>query len=159
MGIIPAVPQVGSLGASGDLAPLAHIAAALIGEGYVLVNGRRMPTELILRRQGITPLRLKLKEGLSLINGTSAMTGLGALVVDKALDQVLQVEIVAALVLEALRASNSPFQTSGHDIARPHRGQIRCASNMRSLLEGSKLVKRHEQLQAETAKSKSANGS
>ncbi|GAA2409584.1 histidine ammonia-lyase [Streptomyces glaucosporus] len=146
LGITPAIPEIGSLGASGDLAPLSHIASTLIGEGYVLHDGKRVPTGQVLREKGIEPLQLRFKEGLALINGTSAMTGLGSLVVGRALDQVRQAEIITALVLEALRGSTSPFQPEGHDIARPHQGQIDTAANMRALLRGSGLVLRHSDL-------------
>jgi MIO-dependent L-tyrosine 2,3-aminomutase len=146
LGITPAIPEIGSLGASGDLAPLSHIAVSLIGEGYLLRDGARVPTGPVLRELGVAPLELRFKEGLALINGTSAMTGLGALVVDQATVQVRQAEIVTALVLEAMRGSNSPFQPEGHDIARPHRGQIDTAANLRSLLDGSGLVLSHAEL-------------
>nr|WP_153426535.1 tyrosine 2,3-aminomutase [Streptomyces alkaliphilus] len=146
LGITPAIPEIGSLGASGDLAPLSHIAGTLIGEGYVLRDGKRVPTGQVLRDQGIEPLQLRFKEGLALINGTSAMTGLGSLVVGRALEQVRQAEIGTALVLEALRGSTSPFQPEGHDIARPHQGQIDSAANMRALLDGSGLVLEHSEL-------------
>jgi tyrosine 2,3-aminomutase len=145
-GIVPAIPEIGSLGASGDLGPLSHIATTIIGEGYVLRDGERTSTGPVLAEQGITPLDLKFKEGLALINGTSAMTGLGALVVGRALDQVRQAEIVTALVVETMLGSTSPFQADGHDIARPHRGQIDNAANMRELLAGSTLAVDHADL-------------
>jgi MIO-dependent L-tyrosine 2,3-aminomutase len=145
-GITPAIPEIGSLGASGDLAPLAHLAATLIGEGYVLRDGKRTPTGPVLRSRGIEPLELRFKEGLALINGTSAMTGLGSLVAGRALEQVRQAEIITALVLEAQRASTSPFLAEGHDIARPHRGQIDTAANMRTLMSGGGLALNHAQL-------------
>ncbi|QVJ02381.1 tyrosine 2,3-aminomutase [Nocardiopsis eucommiae] len=145
-GIVPAIPEIGSLGASGDLAPLSHIASTLIGEGYLLRDGTRVPTGPVLRELGIEPLELRFKEGLALINGTSGMTGLGSLVVSRALDQVRQAEIITALVLEALRASSSPFEPEGHDTARPHRGQIDTAANMRTLIRGSGLVLEHAEL-------------
>jgi MIO-dependent L-tyrosine 2,3-aminomutase len=148
-GIIPAIPEIGSLGASGDLGPLAHIATAIIGEGYVLRDGGRVPTGPVLEEHGITPLQLRFKEGLALINGTSAMTGLGALVVARALDQVRQAEIVTALAVETLHGSTSPFQAEGHDIARPHQGQIDNAANMRALLAGSALAVDHATLRQE----------
>jgi histidine ammonia-lyase len=144
--ITPAVPELGSLGASGDLAPLSHIAGTLIGEGYVLSGGKPVPTGPVLRQLGIEPLQLRFKEGLSLINGTSAMTGLGSLVVSRALDQVRQAEVVTALVLEAMRASTSPFLREGHEIARPHRGQIDTAANLRALMRGSGLAVDHAEL-------------
>lgn len=144
--IAPAVPEIGSLGASGDLAPLAHIASTLIGEGYVLREGRSVETAEVLREHDITPLELRFKEGLALINGTSAMTGLGSLVVDRALNQVRQAEIVTALVVEALQGSTSPFMTEGHDVARPHQGQIDTAANMRALIRGSGVAVEHAEL-------------
>ncbi|KFU78742.1 tyrosine ammonia-lyase [Amycolatopsis lurida NRRL 2430] len=144
--IIPAVPEIGSLGASGDLAPLSHIACTLIGEGHVLEDGERTPAGPVLERHGLVPLELRAKEGLALINGTSAMTGLGALVVGRALDQVRQAEIVAALVVEVLRGSTSPFLADGHERARPHRGQIDTAANLRLLLRGSGLAVGHAEL-------------
>jgi tyrosine 2,3-aminomutase len=146
LGITPAVPELGSLGASGDLAPLAHIASTVIGEGYVLRDGAPVPTAGILRDAGLEPMELRFKEGLALINGTSAMTGLGALVVGRALDQVRQAEIVTGLVIEAMQGSTSPFLPDGHDVARPHPGQIDTAANMRALIDGSELTKEHAQL-------------
>lgn len=150
-GVTPAIPEVGSLGASGDLAPLSHVAATVIGEGYVLRDGDAAPTAEVLRTAGIEPLDLRFKEGLALINGTSAMTGVGALVVDRALAQVRQAEIVTGLVLEALQGSTSPFLAEGHDVARPHRGQIDTAANVRSLLSGSGLAVAHADLRREAA--------
>jgi histidine ammonia-lyase len=91
-------------------------------------------------------MELRFKEGLALINGTSAMTGLGALVVGRALDQVRQAEIVTGLVVEALQGSTSPFLAEGHDVARPHPGQIDTAANMRALIHGSELTMEHAQL-------------
>ncbi|MFE4639025.1 tyrosine 2,3-aminomutase [Streptomyces sp. NPDC056773] len=156
--ITPAIPEIGSLGASGDLAPLSHIAGTLIGEGYVLQDGKRRPTAEVLAEKGIEPLQLRFKEGLALINGTSAMTGLGSLVVSRALDQVRQAEIGTALVLEALQGSTSPFQAEGHDIARPHQGQIDTAANMRALLAGSGLVVEHAELRRQAQEQRSGDG-
>lgn len=149
LGLTPAVPEIGSLGASGDLGPLAHIAGTLIGEGYLLRDGARVPTGQVLREHGIEPLQLRFKEGLALINGTSAMTGLGSLVVRNALDQVRQAEVVTALILEVMRASTSPFIAEGHDVARPHRGQIDTAANMRTLMRGTGLAVDHADLTQE----------
>lgn len=148
--IIPVIPQIGSLGASGDLGPLSHIAVTLIGEGYVFdQNNNIIPTKDMLESRNLNPLKLKFKEGLALINGTSAMTGLGALVVHKAYEQVKQAEIVAALVLENQKASASPFLEEGHRLARPHPGQIDAASNLRLLLSGSQLIADHSELCAD----------
>lgn len=145
-GITPAIPEIGSLGASGDLAPLSHIASALIGEGYVLRDGRAVPAAPVLREEGIEPLQLRFKEGLALINGTSAMTGLGALVTTRALDQVRQAEVTSALVIEAMRGSKGAVMAEGHELARPHQGQIDTAANMRALLAGSRSALDHEEL-------------
>jgi len=151
LGLTPAIPEIGSLGASGDLAPLSHIACTLIGEGYLLREGKRVPTGPVLREFGIEPLELRFKEGLALINGTSGMTGLGALVVGRAMDQVRQAEIVTALVIETLQGSTSPFLPEGHDLARPHAGQIDTAANMRALMAGSRLTVEHAQLRRQVA--------
>lgn len=156
LGITPAIPEIGSLGASGDLGPLAHIAVTLIGEGYVLRNGQKVPTGPVLKQHGVRPLELKFKEGLALINGTSAMTGLGSLVTAQAQEQVKQAEIVTALVLETLKGSTSPFHAEGHDIARPHPGQIANAENMRALLHGSKLAVEHAELRQQAQDQRSA---
>ncbi len=156
-GLTPAVPEIGSLGASGDLAPLAHMASTLIGEGYLLRDGAKTPTGPVLRSLGIEPLRLHFKEGLALINGTSAMTGVGALVAEYALAQARHAEIAAALVIEVLQGSLSPFQPEGHE-ARPHAGQIASAANMRALMNGSKLTIEHADLRRQVAASKK-NGS
>lgn len=153
LGITPAIPEYGSLGASGDLAPLSHIASTIIGEGYVLGEGGKVPTAQVLRHHGIAPLELRFKEGLALINGTSAMTGLGCLVIDRAMTQVRQAEIVTALVIEALRGSTSPFLPEGHDVAKPHLGQIHSAANLRALMAGSQLTVEHSQLRREVADS------
>jgi tyrosine 2,3-aminomutase len=153
-GITPAIPEIGSLGASGDLAPLAHLAATVIGEGYVLRDGDRVETGPVLRSLGIEPLELRFKEGLALINGTSAMTGLGCLVASRAMDQVRQAEIATALVVEVLRASAGPFQPEGHNLARPHRGQMDTAANMRALTRGSRLLRDHSELRSEAQASK-----
>lgn len=154
-GITPAIPEIGSLGASGDLATLSHIASTVIGEGYVLQDGKRVPTGSVLREHGIEPLQLRFKEGLALINGTSGMTGVGSLVVSRALEQVRQHEIVTALLIETLQGSTSPFLAEGHDIARPHRGQIDTAANMRALMRGSELTVEHMELRRQVQASKS----
>jgi tyrosine 2,3-aminomutase len=156
LGITPAIPEIGSLGASGDLAPLSHIAATVIGEGYVLRDGKPVRTGEVLREHGIEPLELRFKEGLALINGTSGMTGLGSLVVDRALRQVRQAEIVTGLVLEAIRGSTSPFLPEGHDIARPHPGQIDSAANLRALMRGSRAMVDHAELRQQVAAGKQA---
>jgi tyrosine 2,3-aminomutase len=158
-GITPAIPEIGSLGASGDLAPLSHVASTIIGEGYVLRAGERVATGQVLRELGIEPLELRFKEGLALINGTSAMTGLGSLVAGRAFDQVRQAEIITALVLETMQASTSPFLAEGHDVARPHQGQIDTAANIRALMRDSGLTVDHADLRRQAAENgHSGNG-
>ena len=158
LGVTPAIPECGSLGASGDLATLAAIANTVIGEGYLLRDGVKVPTGPVLRELGIEPLELRFKEGLALINGTSGMTGLGSLVVGRALEQVRQHEIVTALLIEALQGSKSPFLAEGHDIARPHRGQIDTAANLRALMHGSRLTVDHADLRDQVAANKQQTG-
>ncbi|GAA2053522.1 histidine ammonia-lyase [Catenulispora yoronensis] len=159
LGLTPAIPEIGSLGASGDLAPLAHIASTVIGEGYFLSGGRPVPADRVLREHGLEPLVLKFKEGLALINGTSGMTGLGALVLGRGWEQVRQAEIVSALLVEAVRGSMGPFQPEGHDLARPHPGQIDTAANLRALLRGSELTVEHADLRKQVAAAKQAGTS
>ncbi|MCW3818304.1 tyrosine 2,3-aminomutase [Micromonospora sp. DR5-3] len=158
-GLTPAVPEIGSLGAGGDLAPLAHLASTLMGEGYLLRDGVRTPTGPVLRSLGIEPLRLHFKEGLGLISGTSAVTGVAALVAEYALAQARHAEIAAALVIEVLQGSMSPFQPAGHE-ARPHAGQIASAANMRALMSGSRLIIEHaDRRRRVAARMKNGNGS
>ena len=157
LGITPAIPHIGSLGASGDLAPLAAMAITVMGEGYVLDSrGARVPTKSVLQEKRIAPLKLKYKEGLSLINGTSAMTGLACLILERFRAQVRQAEIVAGLAVEALQASTGAFMAEGHELGKPHPGQIASARNLRSLTAGSQLAQSHESLA--TAMRAGANG-
>jgi histidine ammonia-lyase len=156
-GVTPAIPEIGSLGASGDLATLAHVASTVIGEGYVLRDGRPVETGPVLREMGIEPLELRFKEGLALINGTSGMTGLGSLVLARAMDQVRQAEIVTAVIVETMQGSTSPFQPEGHDVARPHQGQMDTAANMRALMQGSRLTLEHAELRRQAQEQRSGS--
>ncbi len=137
-GVVPWVPEQGSVGASGDLAPLSHVALALMGEGEVLEAGRAVPAGPALERAGLVPFRFAPKEGLAFINGTQAQTALLALLVHDA--QVLWRTAVgaAAMSLEALRGTPAPLDPRIH-AARPHRGQIEAADLMRSLLADSEI--------------------
>ncbi|WP_375334049.1 tyrosine 2,3-aminomutase [Candidatus Tisiphia endosymbiont of Xenochironomus xenolabis] len=147
--IIPAIPEIGSLGASGDLGQLAHLALTCIGEGYVFdEDGNKTDTINLLKKYNIAPLELKYKEGLALINGTSAMTGIACLNLENSIEQVKQAEIITALILEVLNSSSGAFQKEGH-LARPHKGQLDCAENLLKLLEGSKLISSHSNLKNE----------
>ena len=139
-GIHPCVPSQGSLGASGDLAPLAHLTMALIGEGEVIMNGKRMASADALARADIKPIELQAKEGLALLNGTSLMVGLGALLVRRAINLALTADVAACLSLEALHGTDRAYDARVHE-ARPHPRQIDCARFLRQLIAGSQLLR------------------
>src|SRR5688572_25184402 len=143
-GILPLVPEQGSVGASGDLAPLSHIGLALMGEGQVITALGVAPAAEALRAASLTPYRFAPKEGLAFINGTQAQTALLALMVHDA--KVLWRTAVgaAAMSLEALRGTPTPLDPRVHE-ARPHPGQIRTASLMRMLLEHSEIRESHRE--------------
>lgn len=138
--IHPCIPCQGSLGASGDLAPLAHLTLSLIGEGEVMVNGQRMASKTAMARANITPLELQAKEGLALLNGTSLMVGLGALLVRRAINLLLTADVAACMSLEALHGTDRAYDARVH-AARPHPRQIDCAQFLRGILHGSKLLR------------------
>jgi len=141
-GIHPRVPEFGSVGASGDLAPLAHVALTLLGEGEAERNGTMGPSGPFLADAGIEPLALEAKEGLALINGTQATTGLGILALLAAERVLGTAEVAAAMSLDALLGTPEAFRAEIHE-ARPHVGQIRSATVLRSLLEGSEIRESH----------------
>lgn len=138
-GIHPVVPEQGSVGASGDLAPLAHLALALIGEGEVIAGGVRRPARSALDAAGLTPLTLGAKEGVALVNGTQLMTAHGALAVHRAQRLVAAADAAGAMSLEALRGRSAAFHPRLHQ-ARPHRGQQASAANVRRMTAGSALI-------------------
>ena len=140
--LVPVIPSQGSVGASGDLAPLAHMALPLIGYGEVDDGKRVISGKAALARLGREPFRLGAKEGLALINGTQIMTAIGLLTLHRAELLSKSADILCATTLEALRGSTRPFLTAVHD-ARPHPGQRATAANLRSLLRGSKIVPSH----------------
>ncbi|MDQ0340013.1 histidine ammonia-lyase [Caldalkalibacillus uzonensis] len=148
--IHPVIPQQGSLGASGDLAPLSHLALVLIGEGKVFYKGKIAATRDVFQEEGIDPLRLSAKEGLALINGTQAMTALGVMAYLEAEKLAYQVEAIAALTFEALRGVVDAFEPEIHE-ARGYPEQIEVARRMRMFLQGSKLVTRQGQLRVQDA--------
>ena len=141
-GVIPLVPEQGSVGASGDLAPLSHIGLALMGEGQVLTPAGAAPTSAALAAAGLTPYRFAPKEGLAFINGTQAQTALLALLVHDASVLWRSAIGAAAMSLEALRGTPAPLDPRIHQ-ARPHAGQIRAAAIMRALLEDSEIRESH----------------
>jgi histidine ammonia-lyase len=142
-GVTPMVPSQGSVGASGDLAPLGHLALALIGEGECLdEKGVRIPAGDAMRRAQIKPLVLEAKEAVSLINGTQAMLAVGVLALLAAEILADTADVVGALSLDALRGTDVAFDERIHQ-ARPHNGQLRTAANLRRMLEGSPLRDSH----------------
>lgn len=140
--LIPAVPAQGSVGASGDLAPFAHLALPVIGEGFVLTDSGTEPTATALARLGWNPLRLEPKEGLSLLNGTEGMLAQGCLAVHRAARLVDAADAACALSVEALMGSSRPFDSRIHRL-RPHPGQAVSASRIADLLEGSQIGASH----------------
>ncbi len=142
---LPFVPRRGSVGASGDLAPLAHLALPLLGEGLFLgEEDRPVPAMEQLSRAGLEPLALEPKEGLALINGTQAMTAVTAVAALEAGRLVRLADLVGALSLEALRGSDTAFDPRLH-AARPHPGQETSARNLRALLQGSEIRESHRE--------------
>jgi histidine ammonia-lyase len=141
-GLLPYVPSRGSVGASGDLAPLAHLALPLIGEGRAWVNGELLPGDAALNRVGLQPLRLQAKEGLSLVNGTQFMAAIGALGLVRAGRLAKAADLACALAVEALQGSRTSFFPQIH-AARPLRGQQDSAANLIRLLEDSAIIEAH----------------
>jgi histidine ammonia-lyase len=138
----PVVPEQGSVGSSGDLAPLAHVACGLIGEGEAIAGGERMAAREALGRAGIEPLVLETKEGLALLNGTHLMAGLGTLAVVAVGRLVRLADVAGAMSLEALMGSHAAFDERIHRL-RPHPGQLASAANLRRLTHDSAIVASH----------------
>ena len=140
--LLPVVPQQGSVGASGDLAPLAHLALVLMGEGEATLRGERLPAPEAQRRAGLKPLVLGPKEGLALINGTQMTAAIGSLALIDALDAAALADLAGACSLEALKGSHRAFDPRIHEL-RPHPGQIASAANLRALLADSAIARSH----------------
>ncbi len=139
-GVHPIVPAQGSVGASGDLAPLAHMGLVLIGLGEAIYKGQRMSAAEALQQSGLTPIKLEAKEGLALTNGTSLMAAIGCQAINRAWTLIQTADIAAALSLEALCGTLRAFDARLHAV-RPHAGQKACAAHMRALLAGSEFVR------------------
>lgn len=145
--VLPVVYQQGSLGASGDLAPLAHLSLPLIGEGEVHYEDRILPTAGVLENLGWQPIRLEMKEGLALLNGTQFMTAHGVLAILHARRLSYFADLIGALSLDAFGGLSDPFDALVHRV-RPHPGQVSCATRIREMLEGSELLAQpHDQIQ------------
>lgn len=141
-GVLPILPEHGSVGASGDLAPLAHLALVLIGEGEARYEGARVGGAEALRRAGLKPLVLEPKEGLSLVNGTQVMTAIACLALHDAEVLAATADVVGAMSAEALRATDRAWETALHQ-TRPFPGQLRVAANLRAMTQGSPIVASH----------------
>lgn len=141
-GVHPVIPSRGSVGASGDLAPLAHLALVVIGEGEALYQGRRMRGGEALTAAGIKPVTLEAKEGVALLNGTQAMTSVGGLALLDAERLADAADVAGAMSLEALKGTPVAFDHKIHAI-RPHPGQIKSARRLRELIEGSEIRESH----------------
>ena len=141
-GVHPVIPMHGSVGASGDLAPLAHAALVLIGEGEAIHDGKRKPAADALKHAGLKPVELGPKEGLSLINGTQVMTGMGCLALHDAEMLATSADVIGMMSAEALRATDRSWDEAIHD-ARPHPGQRVVAANLRGLVAGSPILESH----------------
>lgn len=141
-GITPVIPSKGSVGACGDLAPLAHLALALIGEGEVRVDGRVLPSSEALKRAGLAPLAPKAKEGLCLINGTQVMTAVGLLCCHDAMNLLISADVAVAMTLDATKGTATAFHPDIQRV-RPHPAQAVVAANVLSLLEDDAIARSH----------------
>jgi histidine ammonia-lyase len=141
--ILPVVYTQGSLGASGDLAPLSHLALPLIGEGEVWMNGERIKSTKALEKLGLKPLHLRSKEGLALINGTQFMAAYGVFILMKAEKLAAWADTIGALSADAFNCRIDPFKQDSHRI-RPHRGQVHTAQKLMDLLSGSELIQQKD---------------
>lgn len=143
-GVHPVIPSQGSVGASGDLAPLAHLGLVLIGEGEAIYQGKRMPGRDALKQADIAPLVLQAKEAISLINGTQAMLAVGLLATLEAEVLTDTADVIGALTVDALRGTDVAFDPRIH-ASRPHAGQFVVAHNLRRMLEGSQIRESHRE--------------
>jgi histidine ammonia-lyase len=144
--VTPVIPRFGSLGASGDLAPSAHLALSMIGEGEVFFKGSRMPAKKFFEGSRLHPIRLKEKEGLAIINGTQVMSGLGSLIIHDVSNFLENLDIAAAVSLEALGGNLDQFDRQVHEL-RPVEGQIQVADHLKQLVSGSQLLGRGRRTQ------------
>lgn len=137
-GILPVVYQQGSLGASGDLVPLAHLSLPLIGLGYVNYKNRKLPAGTVLKKFGLKPLELQSKEGLALLNGTQFMSAYATFIIIRAKRLSYMADLIAAVSLDAFDCKPDPFNQLLHNV-RPHKGQAETAKNILHILKGSNL--------------------
>ena len=149
-GVHPIIPEKGSLGASGDLAPLAHMVLVMIGEGEAIYNGERMNGKKAMDRANIPTIELTSKEGLALINGTQVMTSIGALTVYDSINLSKTADIAAALTVEALNGITDAYDEKVHRV-RQQVGQINSSKNLLSILKNSKMTTRQGEMRVQDA--------
>lgn len=149
-GVHPIIPEKGSLGASGDLAPLSHMVLPMLGEGEAEYEGEILSGKEAMKKANIETIELVAKEGLALINGTQIMTAVGALALYDGINLVKTSDIASALTLEALRGIRDAFDPRTHNI-RPHKGQINTAKNILNLVEGSSLITNQGEIRVQDA--------
>lgn len=149
-GVTPVVPQQGSLGASGDLAPLSHMALVMLGRGEAFYKGERLPGKEAMERAGLPTWHLLAKEGLALINGTQCMTAVGTLAWHDFMEGLLLADLTASMTVEALHGLTSAFDPRIH-MVRPHAGQMQTAANLRLLLHDSEVMERSRELRVQDA--------
>ncbi|QCX34209.1 histidine ammonia-lyase [Caloramator sp. E03] len=149
-GVHPVIYQKGSLGASGDLAPLSHMVLTMIGEGEAYYKGERLPSKVAMEKAGINIIELEEKEGLALINGTQVMTAVGALTLYDAINLSKAADIVSSMTVEGLKGITDAYYHRVHDV-RPQVGQIKCAKNLLSILEGSTLTTKQGEIRVQDA--------
>lgn len=142
-GVCPVIPEKGSVGASGDLAPLAHLGLVLLGRGEAFFRGRRISGAEALEKLRLKPLQLDSAEGLALVNGTQVMTAIGALATYDALQLAKLIDLAAAMSLEVLMGSRTEFNRRIHDV-RPHPGQLAAADNMDRIVSDSEIITSHK---------------
>jgi histidine ammonia-lyase len=154
--ITPVVPRYGSVGASGDLIPSAYIGRALLGEGEVFYQGKKVSAAEALRYANLTPSKLTAKEGLALVNGTTVMTGIAALVLYDGAYLARVVLACASLAIEALNATADPFSEAIHR-AKNHPGQVEAASICRKLLQDSRYVRNLDEIRTRVGATRKAS--
>jgi histidine ammonia-lyase/phenylalanine ammonia-lyase len=144
--LVPCIPKIGSIGASGDLIPSSYIAAVVMGRREVYDQGRVRPTAEAYAEAGLEPMPLESKEGLAMVNGTNVMTGLAILALEDASKLAILADAATALATEALTAISGPFEPFLHDVAKPHPGQMTSAARIKRLLAGSQLARDYHEI-------------
>jgi len=144
--IVPCIPRMGSVGASGDLIPASYVAAVVMGQREVYDRGRVRPTREVYAEAGLAPLSLEPKEGLAMVNGTNFMTGISILAVEDAYRLAIVADACTAMATEVLTGITGPFDPFLHDVVKPHPGQIVSARRIRAVLEGSRLARTYDDL-------------